>query len=139
MIDKNDIPIDDSIESIKTRKKVIYDFYQEWKYVNPLMRRYNLSLKDYINIRHVSIDETSAHASKKYLSTLAVLQLDAILTYAKRKKITISKAGIKNQKMFEKMIVMEYDCPGIGMVKLTVGVRKTTHEKIQYCITALEI
>lgn len=103
------------------------------------MRRYNLSLKDYINIRHVSIDETSAHASKKYLSTLAVLQLDAILTYAKRKKITISKAGIKNQKMFEKMIVMEYDCPGIGMVKLTVGVRKTTHEKIQYCITALEI
>lgn len=97
MIDKNDIPIDDSIESIKTRKKVIYDFYQEWKYANPLMRRYNLSLKDYINIRHVSIDETSAHASKKYLSTLAVLQLDAILTYAKRKKITISKAGIKNQ------------------------------------------
>lgn len=139
MIDKNDIPIDDSIESIKTRKNVIYDFYQEWKYANPLMRRYNLSLKDYINIRHVSIDETSAHASKKYLSTLAVLQLDAILTYAKRKKITISKAGIKNQKMFEKMIVMEYDCPGIGMVKLTVGVRKTTHEKIQYCITALEI
>lgn len=139
MIDKKDIPIDDSIESIKARKKVIYDFYQEWKYVNPLMRRYNLSLKDYINIRHVSIDETSAHASKKYLSTLAVLQLDAILTYAKRIKITKSKAGIKNQKMFEKMIVMEYDCPGIGVVKLTVGVRKTTHEKIQYCITALEI
>lgn len=41
--------------------------------------------------------------------------------------------------MFEKMIVMEYNCPGIGLIKLTVGVRKITHEKIQYCITTMDI
>ena len=34
---------------------------------------------------------------------------------------------------------MAYDCPGIGDVKLTVGVRKVTHEKVQYCITALNV
>ena len=130
---------EESPNAIKSRKKIIYDFYQEWKIQNPRMRRYNLSLKEHINIRHVSIDETSAHASKKYLSTLAVLQLDAILTYAVRKRVTLSKPHNKNQKMFEKMIVMEYNCPGIGLIKLTVGVRKITHEKIQYCITTMDI
>ena len=44
----------------------------------------------------------------------------------------------ENQKTFEKMIIMKYDCVGIGVVKMTVGVRRRTHEKVQYCITALE-
>ena len=35
------------------------------------------------HIRFVSITETCTHASKNYLSTLAVLQLDAILTNAR--------------------------------------------------------
>jgi len=48
------------------------------------MRRYNVSLKEYINIRFVSITETCTHAYRSYLSTLAVLQLDAILTGAKK-------------------------------------------------------
>ncbi|MEE0237670.1 MAG: hypothetical protein UD961_16130 [Bacteroidales bacterium] len=34
--------------------------------------------------------------------------LDSILTYAVRKKVTISKASVKNQRMFEKIIIMEY-------------------------------
>ena len=100
---------------------------------------YNQSLREYINIRYVSIDETCAHASKNYLSTLAVLQLDAILTLAKKKSVPLAKSTSKNQKPFEKIITMAYDCPGIGDVKLTVGVRKVTHEKVQYCITALNV
>ena len=36
------------------------------------------------------------------------------------------------------MLIMKYDCVGIGIVKMTVGVRRRTHEKVQYCITALE-
>ena len=44
-----------------------------------------------------------------------------------------------NQKPFEKMIVMNYDCPCIGKVKMTVGIRRRTHEKVQYCITAMEV
>ena len=30
----------------------------------------------------------------------------------------------ENQKTFEKMIIMKYDCVGIGVVKMTVGVRR---------------
>ena len=47
---------------------------------NPEAKRYNLCLKDDINIRYVSLEEMAGQASVNYLSTLAVLQLDAILT-----------------------------------------------------------
>jgi len=134
-----EIPKGNTKEDIALRKQIIFDFYQKWKLLNPEMRKYNNSLMEYINIRYVSIDETCAHASKNYLSTLAVLQLDAILTLAEKKSVTLAKPNNKNQKPFEKMIRMFYDCPGIGAVKLTVGVRKVTHEKVQYCITALDV
>ena len=29
---------------------------------------------------------------------------------------------------------MKNDCVGIGLIKMTVGVRRRTHEKVQYCI-----
>ena len=134
-----EIPKGTSKEDILIRKQIIFEFYQSWKLEHPDLKMYNQSLREYINIRYVSIDETCAHASKNYLSTLAVLQLDAILTLAKKKSVTIAKSTRKNQKPFEKMITMTYDCPGIGDVKLTVGVRKVTHEKVQYCITALNV
>ena len=34
-------------------------------------------------------------------------------------------------------MIMEYDMMGIGTVKMTVGVRRRTQEKVQYCITAI--
>ena len=88
-MEKTFIPDDNSLESIKMREKIIRDFYREWKEQNPSQRKYNLSLKEYINIRMVSIVETSEHAAKNYLSTLAVLQLDAILAGAKKVSIPL--------------------------------------------------
>ncbi len=134
---KTFIPEDDSIESIKVREKIIRDFYREWKEKNPSQRKYNLSLKEYINIRMVSIIETSEHAAKNYLSTIAVLQLDAILMGAKKITVNRTKQDNKNQKPFEKMIVMEYDVAFVGRVRMTVGVKRRSHEKVQYCITAI--
>lgn len=131
------IPQGKTLEEIQTREKIIRDFYHEWKKRNPLQRMYNLSLKEFINIRMVSIVETSEHASKSYLSTLAVLQLDSILVGAKIVSTQKAKTGSKNQKPFEKMIIMEYHLAGIGIVKMTVGVRRRTREKVQYCITAI--
>lgn len=133
-----DVPIGDSAEDIEARRKIISKFYHDWKLRNLSLRKFNLSLKEYINIRYVSITETCTHASRSYLSTLAVLQLDAILTNARTVSTVKSKEN-GNQKPFEKMIIMKYDCVGIGVVKMTVGVRRRTHEKVQYCITALEI
>ena len=131
------IPTGNSIEDIQQRELIIRDFYREWKEKNPSQKKYNLSLKEYINIRMVSIVETSEHAAKNYLSTLAVLQLDAILVGARKVSIQHVKPNNKNQKPFEKIIIMEYDLIEIGTIKMTVGVRRRTREKVQYCITAI--
>jgi tRNA splicing ligase len=131
------IPTGNSREDIQQRELIIRDFYHEWKEKNPSQKKYNLSLKEYINIRMVSIVETSEHAAKNYLSTLAVLQLDAILVGARKVSIQNVKQNNKNQKPFEKIIIMEYDLVGIGTIKMTVGVRRRTREKVQYCITAI--
>ena len=131
------IPEGNSHDEILERRSIIANFYREWKLANPSLKRYNINLKEYINIRFVSITETCTYASRTYHSTIAVLQLDAILTNA-RKVGTVPVKANGNQKPFEKMIVMRYESPGIGSVKMTVGVRRHTHEKVQYCITAIE-
>ena len=131
------IPTGNSPEDIVARRKIISNYYREWKLQNPLQKSFNLSLKEYINIRYVSITETCTHASRTYLSTLAVLQLDAILTGA-RKVATVRPKKNANQKQFEKMLVMTYECPGIGTVRMTGGVRRRNHEKVQYCITTVD-
>ena len=137
-IKSKDIPLGTGREDVETRKQIILEFYREWKLLNPTQRKYNVSLKDYVNIRNVSINETSFRASKTYLSTLAVLQLDAILTTARKTKIVNAKSNNQNQKPFNKMILMECELPGIGVVKLVVGIKRKTFEKVQYCITAIE-
>ena len=137
-ISKDDIPQGNSPEEINQRSNLIWKFYHEWRTRNPTLRVYNHRLKDYINVRQISIDETARHASKRYLSTLAVLQLDAILSCAKlvKKGKTENRS---NQQQFKAMLVMQYESPGIGTVKLLVGVRHKTLLKVQYCITALEV
>lgn len=132
-----EVPIGNTKEDVETRKQIILDFYRKWKQENPSQRKYNISLKDYVNIRNVSITETSFRASKTYLSTLAVLQLDAILATARKVKIVNAKPKNKNQKPFNKMVLMECDLPGIGLVKLIVGIKRRSFEKVQYCITAI--
>ena len=131
------IPEGKTFEDIKARETIIRNFYREWKTKNPSQKKYNLALKEYINIRMVSIIETSEHAAKSYLSTLAVLQLDSILVGAKKVAVRKPKKDNKNQKPFERILIMEYELFGIGTIKMTVGVRRRTHEKVQYCITAI--
>lgn len=136
-INKDDIPRGNTPEEIERRQALILQFYREWKVANPTQRVFNNGLKDYINIRKVSISETARHAAKTYLSTLAVMQLDGILACAK--KVRIGKPKARNsQSKFQAMIEMEHNCPGVGKVKLTVGVKLRTHIKIQYCITAID-
>ena len=137
-INKDEIPRGDSPEDIKKRSEIIWNYYQSWKENNPAQKVYNHRLKDYINVRQISISETACHASKRYLSTLAVLQLDAILACARLIK-TVKTEKRNNQMRFKAMLIMTYECPGIGLVKLLVGIRHKTLLKVQYCITALEI
>ena len=132
------IPMEDGKEALKQRQEIISQVYRKWTEENPDKRVYNRSLKDYINIRYLSITETMRHASKKYSSTLALLQLDTILRYSVvYGKPKPPKRGIANQKVFSYMLEMHYELIGIGLVKMMVGVKRTG-EKVQYCITAIE-
>lgn len=132
--DANGIPMGNSHEEIEMRRHIISTFYHQWKERNPEQRKYNKSLKEDINIRFVSITETCTHACRSYQSTLAALQLDTILSEAKKVE-TIDAKKNSNQKPFDKMIVMKYDFKDIGAVRMTVGIKRRTHEKVQYCIT----
>lgn len=136
--EKIEIPTGESKEDFNARKQIIWQFYQDWKKKNPSQKRYNIALKDYINIRFVSIDETSHQAAKSYLSTLAVLQLDSILTMAKNYRTVKAKPNDRNQKQFNKLLWMRYDLPGVGEVKLMVGIVRRTNDKVQYCITVIQ-
>ena len=137
-ITAEDIPTGDSNEDRRARRKLILAFYHQWKRENPDAKRYNLNLKEDINIRNVSLEETAGQASLTYLSTLAVLQLDAILTNAVFIEKVSSNSRKTNQNKFESLIKMEYRCVGIGLIKLLVGVKRSDKTKVQYCITAIE-
>ena len=44
------IPEGNTTEDIREREQIIREFYRDWKEKNPSQRKYNLSLKEYINI-----------------------------------------------------------------------------------------
>ena len=138
-LDKNNIPFGDTKEDKKQCKQFIKDFYQYWETINPTKKVFNKSLNDFINVRYVSVDETAGHASHRYISTLAVVFLTEILENAKQKGASKNtNPEKKSQKGFEKIITMECQKEAFGTIRLTVGIKRGTKEKIQYCITAIE-
>ena len=134
-----DVPVGDSIEDRRARNRLIRQFYYQWMGQNVDRKIFNKSLDDYIHVKYISINETAGHASLRYLSTLAVLQLDAILPNAILKASKPINPKTKNQKGFSRMLIMEYCCPAIGLVRLTVGQKGSDGTKVQYCITAIEV
>ena len=132
-----DVPTGNTTEDRRNRQEIIKQFYFYWKRRNPDLCKYNIDLGEMIYVNHTSLVETAGQASLTYLSTLAVLQLDAILQNAKLRFVDKPKPAIKQQVKFEKMLGMDYSCPGIGDIRLMVGVRKSDKTKIQYCVTAM--
>ena len=133
------IPTGDTKEEKKQRKQFIKDFYRLWETVNPAKKVFNKSLNDFINVRYISVDETAGQASHRYISTLAIVFLSEILENAVQESMPLKPdASKKNQKGFEKIIIMEYPKEAFGIIKLTVGVKRGTKEKVQYCVTAIK-
>ena len=126
------IPEGHTIKEIKIREKIIKDFYAKWISEHPDKKIWNEDLQDYICIKYQSINETYNKAARRYESTLAVFRLTEVLEKAVLKEERQTKPGDKNQKPYSKLLIMLYDS-----IKLTVGVQKTTQEKVQYCLTAL--
>jgi hypothetical protein len=84
----------------------------------------------FIHVKFLSINETYEKAARDYESTLAVFRLTEILESAVRVCDKTTNRKTRNQKQFEKLIVLKY-----GEAKLTVGLQRSTQEMVQYCIT----
>lgn len=126
----NEIPRGRTKEDIKIREKLIKDFYAQWICEHPDKKIWNQDLGMFINVKFLSINETYEKASRSYKSTLAVFRLTEILEGAIKTDELPAKRNTKNQKQFEKLIVMRYD-----EVKLTVGLQRSNKELVQYCIS----
>ena len=129
-----DVPVGDTVEDRRIRSHLIRRFYFHWMGKHEDRKVFNKALNDYIHIKYISVNETAGHASLRYLSTLAVLQLDAILPNAVLKDKKPANTRTKNQKGFKRMLIMEYNCPAIGVVRLTVGQKASDDSKVEYCI-----
>ena len=127
-----EIPQGNSREEVKLRDQIIKDFYAEWIAENPEKKMWNEDLQDYILVKYLSITENVEKAARQYESTLAVMRLSELLTKSKKVAEVPPKKGTKNQKPFLKMYIMQLD-----NIKMTVGLQKSTGDKVQYCITAL--
>ena len=111
------IPKGATLEEIKKRKKIIRDFYAAWNAANPTKQVYNANLKEFINVRYLSIQETSLIAANKYSSTFALTYyFTEILELAEEIRRTAPKKDNNNQKRFTEMIVLEYKRKEIGTV-----------------------
>ena len=126
------IPQGNSRVEVKLRDQMIKDFYAGWIAENPEKKMWNDDLQDYILVKYLSITETAEKAARQYESTLAVMRLSELLTKSKKVAEVPPKKGTKNQKPFLKMYIMQLD-----NIKMTVGLQKSTGDKVQYCITAL--
>lgn len=127
-----EIPQGNSREEVKLRDQIIKDFYAGWIAENPEKKMWNEDLQDYILVKYLSITETAEKAARQYEYTLAVMRLSELLTKSKKVAEMPPKKGTKNQKPFLKMYIMQLD-----NIKMTVGLQKSTGDKVQYCITAL--
>lgn len=136
-LDEEGIPRGNSPEETRIRKQIIFDFYEDWKSLHPDKSVYNNSLKANILIRKESVVEAAGHAARNYRATKAVLRLNQVLAGAVFVAYDKVKQGNKNQAKLSKMILMTYTFEDIGTIKLTVGIRRSSTEKIQYGITAL--
>ena len=79
------------------------------------------------------------HCLDKFICYKSIVQLDAVLPNAILKASKPINPKTKNQKGFSRMLIMEYCCPAIGLVRLTVGQKGSDGTKVQYCITAIEV
>ena len=147
--DSNNIYIEDYIipkgmekEDLKARENIVWAMLGKWLSKNPLKRKKNVDLKDYIYLRFDGMQETVNKAARSYKSTMAVFELDFILGNAT--KIGTDKPKSKRQEVFAEMLIMNVDTPVFqpyfGKVKMLVGItkQKKNAKKIQYSITAIE-
>ncbi|GHT15613.1 hypothetical protein AGMMS4956_15960 [Bacteroidia bacterium] len=129
-------------EDLKAREIVIWAMLGKWISQNPLKRKKNIDLQDFIYLRFDGMQETVNKAARNFKSTMAIYSLDYILENAIQSGTDIPKS--KRQSKFAKMLIMHANTneyiPYFEKIKMLVGLTKQKKDarKIQYSITAIE-
>ena len=127
---------------IKTRENIVWAILGKWLSKNPLKRKKNADLKDYIYLRFDGMQETVNKAARNYKSTMAMFELDFILATAIQ--IATDEPKSKRQEKFAEILIMKAETPTFipyfDKVKMLVGITKQKKDakKVQYSITAIE-
>ncbi len=125
-----EIPKGRTKEEIRIREQIIKDFYAKWIAEHPDKKVFNAVLGKNICVKFLSVNETYEKASRSYESTLAIFRLTEILQNAMFIEELPAKRNTRNQKQFEKILVMQFE-----NIKLTVGLQRSNQDLVQYCIT----
>lgn len=134
-LDAEGIPMGETQEEKSLRREIIHQYVQQWRAdheSNP--RVYNEDIKEYIKVNQVFLLESVTHSAHRYQSTKAVLHMEEVM--AKATKVCVVKAkDNSNQRPFKEMLLMSYSSEDLGKVKMMVGVRRRTLEKVEYSMT----
>jgi hypothetical protein len=136
------IPKGNEKEDLKARETVIWAMLGKWLSQNPLKRKKNIDLQDFIYLRFDGMQETVNKAARNFKSTMAIYSLDYILENAVKSSTDLPKS--KRQSKFAEMLIMYANTndyiPYFEKIKMLVGVTKQKKDarKIQYSITAIE-
>lgn len=125
------IPKGISKEEVYERRAIIIDKLQHLIGTSVRCKALKYQL---VHFDFYSIDETATHASKKYESTLAALNVTKAISNAK--KIGLDKAKSNRQKKLGFVIIVELsaEVKNVGEVKIIIG-RKANKQYLHYCIT----
>lgn len=134
ILDEDGVPISGP-DAERVRRRLIFEFIKKWHENHPDARVFNTDLNEYVIINHSFLDEATTHSAKSYKSTKAVLIFEQAIKNATKYAVTKTKEGDKNQAKFQEMLVLTYHCDDLGTIKLTVGVRFRSHDKVQYAIS----
>lgn len=125
-----DIPRGGTKEDIKARREIIKDFYASWIATHPEKRVWNKSLRAYIHVKFLSINEALGHAPRSFEATLAQTHLSEILADSILFDKRPAKCGDKNQKSFEKILFLRWN-----NCRVLIGRQRTSGDLVLYYIS----
>ncbi len=127
---KTTIPEGNTPEDIKTRRRIIKDFYTQWISDNPRKAVWNESIHSLIHVKWLTINEILGHAPRSIEATLAQFHLSEILSNAYLVSQCPPKHSDKNQKSFSKVLLLKWK-----KSRVLVGYQKSKDEYVLYYIS----
>lgn len=129
-INKSLIPKGTDSNSINVRRGIVTTIMSQYKG----RKIFCPALNRYVEFNQTSIKETVAHASKRYDSTLLVMNLTNAIQTAQFERSDIPKSKNQKKEKFKIIHILKGRLKKTGSYKLSIG-EKSSKRIFHYCIT----